>query len=754
MSRVSPIYPTFARGEVSPLMFGRVDIEPYASCLDKCRNSWVRPFGVVSRIAGTEFLSGTKNNSKARLLKFVFSPTDSYIIECGAGYFRFFNNGGYIVDGNGNPYEISNPFTEEQLASIQYVQLDDVIKIAYKDDTNNANKPLELIRHAANNWELKEVVFSCTPFLNENLTSTTLMASGATGNITVSASSPIFNSRHVGSMWRLGGTTTEDNVERQGFFKITSFTDSTHVNATVMWKLSTTSATKIWSEGAWGDYRGYPSTIGLMDGRLYYGRTPNSPRNIFGSRPYAYEDFTPAVANENAGAINIELATNASGDGSDIKWIIGSNFLLVGTYGSEFVVKGSGDSGITPTDVSARARSNWGVEPIQPITVDSMIHFVQRTGKKIRQFTYDYYLDAYKAVDVSLYSEHLFESPVIDIAHQKNPDSILWCLREDGKIACLTLETNQQIQAWCLMEFNGVVESLETIPSYNGLYDEVFLIVKREVNGQTVRHVERIQDIITPEIQSRCWYVRDGLYYSAFEATEGVSLTLSGTSGEITATASTAMFNASSVGRRIRAVDEELNIKGEMTITEFVSTTQVRGVTKLKFDQTSYAGEKWGVSVQRLSGLGHLEGESVQILADGAVQSPRTVDNGAILLEMDAFYIITGLGYVSYMRTMPFEGGSENGTSTGKRKRVNELSLRVWRTLGCSVGFDHEHMQKVKYRDPETPLGTPQPLFTGIIPNIKYNQGWTWDASVTVEQSEPLPMNILAIAPIMNEVDK
>ena len=280
------------------------------------------------------------------------------------------------------------------------------------------------------------------------------------------------------------------------------------------------------------------------------------------------------------------------------------------------------------------------------------------------------------------------------------------------------------------------------------------MIVKRQINGQTVRHVERIQDIITQAIQSLCWYVRDGLYYSAFEATEGVSLTLSGTSGEVTATSSTAMFNASSVGRRIRAVDEELNIKGEMTITEFVSTTQVRGVTKLNFDQTSYAGEKWGVSVQGLSGLGHLEGESVQILADGAVQSPRTVDSGAILLEMDAFYIITGLGYVSYMRTMPFEGGSENGTSTGKRKRVNELSLRVWRTLGCSVGFDHEHMQKVQYRHPATTHGTPQPLFTGIIPNIKYNQGWTWDASVTVEQSEPLPMNILAIAPIMNEVDK
>lgn len=84
MARVAPIYPTFARGEVSPQMFGRVDIEPYSACLDKCRNCWVRPFGVVSRIAGSEYIATAKR--KARLLKFVFSASDSYMIECGAGY--------------------------------------------------------------------------------------------------------------------------------------------------------------------------------------------------------------------------------------------------------------------------------------------------------------------------------------------------------------------------------------------------------------------------------------------------------------------------------------------------------------------------------------------------------------------------------------------------------------------------------------------------------------------------------------------
>lgn len=755
MARVSPVYPTFARGEVSPLMFGRVDVDPYTACLDKCRNCWVRPYGVVSRMAGSEYITSTKGNGKARLLKFVFSATDSYIIECGAGYFRFFNNGGYVVDNSDNIYEVANTFTQAQLKTIKYVQLDDVIKIVYKDDAGNTNEPLELIRHSSNNWELKKTTFKCTPFLDENITSTTLMASGDSGTITVSASSAIFNSKHVGSYWWLGGKTTVDNVEKQGFFKITAFTDSTHVTAQVQWKLSTTSATKLWGEGAWSKHRGFPSAIGLMDGRLYYGRTPNSPRNIYGSQPYAYEDFTPALNNEDSGAINIELATNACGDGSDIRWITGQNFLLVGTYGNEFVVKGSNDSGITPTDVSARARSNWGSEDIQPVAVDSMIHFVQRTGKKIRQFTYDYYLDAYKAVDISLYSEHLLESPLVEVAYQKNPDSVLWCLREDGQIAVLTLETNQQVQAWALLEYpDGFVESVETIPSYNGLYDEVYMIVRRVINGTTVRHIERIQNLITPDIQDKCWYVRDGLNYDAFDNTTGVSLTLSAKTGNITITASSSVFSSQMVGRRIRVVDDEMNIVGEATITAYTSDTVVSAKVKKDFGATSYAGGYWGVSVKSLSGLSHLEGEEVQILADGAVQTPQTVSSGAITLELDAFYIIVGLGYQSYFKLMPLEAGSETGTAIGKRKRVNELSMRVWNTSGCRVGGSLDHLQQITYRQPITELGTPEKLYTGILPNIKFNQGWVWDASITVEQSQPLPMNVLAIAPIINEVDK
>ncbi len=744
MTRVVPLYPSFARGEVSPLMYGRSDLEPYRTFLKKCRNATVRPFGVASRIPGTEYIATAKK--QCRLLKFVFSAADNYIIECGVGYFRFYENGAVIMSG-GSPYEIANPFTSwDQVKSIQYVQLDDIIKIVYKDDVNHSNRPLELVRYASNNWVLRQVSFQCTPFLEENLTSTTLAASAQTGTITVTASSPIFNANHVGSFWKLGGTTTVDDVTRQGFFKITAFTDSTHVTAKVQWKLTNASATDIWSEGAFSDYRGYPSAIALLDGRLYYARTPNSPRAVYGSKPYKYENFTPAINNEQDGAINIELATNSSGDGSDIRWIVGGQFLLAGTCGNEFVIKGE-QGPLTPTDVTARARSNWGSEAIQPLCVGSVINFVQRYGGRVRQFTYDYYLDAYKAVDISLFSEHLFASPIVDLAYSKMPDAILWCLLKNGQVATLTLEPDQEVNAWSLQDFgDGTVESIETVPSYDGMYDEVYFVVNR---GGT-RHIERMNDLKQADIQCFSWYVRSGLVYDAFTKPAGKTITVSGT----TLTCSGAYFTPAMVGNRIRRIAKSTyEMLAEAIITGYTDSTHVT-VSWVKKSGTTWSAYRWGVAVSSVSGLDHLEGKEVAILADGAVQPKKTVASGGVILDTDAFVVIAGLPYQTVITTMPDENGAQNGTAVGKKKRMHEIAVRVYRTLGGRAGRDLCNLQPIRYRDATDKLGTAPELFTGIIPNIKYNQGWTYEADMTLEQSEPLPMNILAVAPIVNEQDK
>lgn len=1129
MAHVAPIYPNFARGEVSPLMFGRIDIEQYPSCLDKCRNTYIRPYGCATRLTGTEYVSSSKNSGKIRLLKFVFSATDSYIIECGAGYFRFYQNGapvlkssapawqhsgyskGDFVTNDGvmyycvetflpiplqtfegeleagywveqNIYEIPNSYTEAQLSSIQYVQLDDIIKLTcLPDGANSTAKPKELVRRASDDWTFRNVTFKETPYLDQNTTDITMKPSAVTGSITIEASSAYFNANMVGANMWIGTKVkdTDTNKDVQGFVKITSYTDSTHVDATVKSKLSGTTATKLWGEGAFSNYRGYPSCVALYDGRLWYGRTPTQPRNIYGSKPYAYETFTPAVDNEDDAGINVQLATNANGDGSDIKWMIGGSYLLCGTYGGEFVIRGTGDAAITATDISAKQRTNWGGEPIQPIVAGTFVHFIQRNGNKLRQFQYDYYYDAYKAVDVSIFSEHLLESPIIEMALQKNPDSIIYLLRKDGNVVMLTLEQDQSVQAWSLLEDMGAeVESIQTIPSFNGNYDEVYMVMKRsaletvltytctdpnltitdnynglretagvevveltydashgvwttptstalnttltvtssnvavvpttyyygtktsvgtitevleydstnisyvldggltavntpsfdnttgeasftngyygcnynienglvvkftttsdinsnqiilmsdnqmikmltvgnnklqirfwqhsfdvnitanttywvklektaggyevsvstdgdtytslgtgqlrrsivsyigangleaternpkleafkgtidfsetiiynqngftrlakainewfsQTTGQTVdlssynyeimytgtpvdgdtltcvwntisgavdpadykltitgtpadeavitltytsaytavaRYIERMQNPVTPENQNEWWYVRSGLKYNGFELTKGNDLTLSANSGTITATADSSIFTSSMVGNRIRFIDSDYNILGEGEITAYTSGTVVTLSVTTHFQSLDLDGGQWGISTDAVSGLDHLNGRTVQVYADCKEQATKIVDNGSIDID-DAFIAVVGLPYTSYITTMPMEAGSQNGTAVGKRKRISEMAIRVWNSIGVRVGRDLENLYDTIYQQ--------QKPFTGVIPNIKYNQGWVWDANITVEQSHPYPMNILSIAPIVTEVDK
>ena len=293
---------------------------------------------------------------------------------------------------------------------------------------------------------------------------------------------------------------------------------------------------------------------------------------------------------------------------------------------------------------------------------------------------------------------------------------------------------------------DGKIESIEAVPSLSGMYDEVYFLVNR--GG--ARLIERMQDLKQADIQCFSWYVRSGLSYDAFAKTSGKTLSVSGT----TFTSSAAHFTAAMVGNRIRKIDANYNMIAEGVITEYTSSTQVTVEVKKGSFGTGAAGGRWGVAVSSVSGLSHLEGKDVAILADGAVQPQKTVASGAILLDADAFVVIAGLPYQTIITTMPDENGAQNGTAVGKKKRMHEIAVRVYRTLGGRAGGAMDELQTIRYRDGNDKLGTAPELYTGIIPNIKYNQGWTYEADITLEQSDPLPMNILAVAPIVNEQDK
>jgi len=791
----SALYSSWAKGELSPQLIGRSDVEQYATAAKEMTNCLVRPYGNVLNKPGSQYLAPTKYQDKnTRLLEFVFSETDAYVIEMGEYYFRFFKNtakvlidgpagwitatpyivgdfvtesaleyyciedhtsGTFAVDLAANKwvlqsvYEAPHVYPESVLRGVQYVQNKDVTWMVQGDYPVN-----KLSRYAPDDWSFGEVDILGGPFIDDNTDDTaTLNPSATTGSITVTAVGHTpFLAEHVGSYWKIAGTVGTDPVI-QGYVIMTGYTSPTVMSADVIEDLSATGATEDWAEGAWSEVRGYPQTVTFDKRRLAFGATEYEPQKLWESKPFIYDDFT--VGDLADDSINIEVSSDQS---NTFRWMSPGNVLAVGTFGGEFVVS-SGTAGetLTPDNVNAQPQSSWGSEAIQPRRISNFTYYVQRGGRKVRELFYYWDLDTYKSADVTIYSEHITKSGIVELVYQQNPDSVVWAVLNNGDIACLTRETDQLIQAWTRLETSGTYKSLAAVPHVTEPYDQVYCIVDREIDGSTAKYVEVFHNQVPPDDQQECFYVDSGLTYAAYNLTSGVSLTLSAVTGiGITITAGSAYFNSNMVGRRIKAYSEGV-VLGDVLITAYTSTTEVTGTVRKDFTSLTYAGGLWGVSVTTLSGLSHLEAEEIVYLADGGVENfddRLTVASGAITMNSDYFYISVGIPYETYLVTLPMAIETKSGTSVGQKKRINQIGAKVYRTLGLEYGKNKTSLYKFSTRSVATDMGTPEPLYTGEYNGKLFNMSADYLAQITIAQRRPLPMNLLAIMPIEQSFNK
>jgi len=152
------------------------------------------------------------------------------------------------------------------------------------------------------------------------------------------------------------------------------------------------------------------------------------------------------------------------------------------------------------------------------------------------------------------------------------------------------------------------------------------------------------------------------------------------------------------------------------------------------------------------SGLEHLEGEIVSVLADGAVHPNCTVTDGSITLDYDASRVIVGLPFESRIKTLKVDAGSAIGSAQNKTKRVNKIMVRVWDSLGMKVGSNSQQ-DTVIFRTPSDLMGSPPPLFTGD-KEVQAPHGYDRDGQIVILQDQPLPLNISAVVIEMTEFDK
>jgi len=212
----------FNSGEISPLLRGRVDVKRYYSGVEIMENMVVLAQGGATKRPGSYYIANAKDSDYAcRLIPFEFSVTQAYIIEIGDKYFRFYKDGGQIKSGN-DPYEIETPYDYTDIFEIQFIQSADTMYLVHSE-----YKPRKLTRTGHTSWTLTIVDFERGPFLAENETDITITPSATTGSITLTASSDVWNSNHVGALWQI--THTVEGAEVTGSFTAVGNSSTTAV---------------------------------------------------------------------------------------------------------------------------------------------------------------------------------------------------------------------------------------------------------------------------------------------------------------------------------------------------------------------------------------------------------------------------------------------------------------------------------------------------------------------------------------------
>jgi len=755
MARLDPIITSFVGGEFGASLHGRSDIAQYYAAAETVENFFIKPSGPAISSPGTQYVATVKDSSKqTRLLEFIFNRDDAYVIEFGDSYFRFYAQQGVVVTTGTTAYELAHTFTEDELFDVQFAQLNDVIYLTHPD-----HNPQKLTRVSSNNWTLADLTFLGGPFSDDNTSAVTLTVSDSSGTINVTASSALFTVSgstlgHQDTYWKLGSTSTDatTGLAIQGYIQVDDVISTTVLTASVINNLTVTGATTSWAEGAWSDIRGYPARVVFHESRLFMARTDYEPQKIWGSQSYVYDDFLIGALDDDA--LNIQIASD---EANEIQWLASTNDLVVGTYGGEFrIFSGSASEPLTPTNVNSKKQTSWGSEAVRPVKAGSFVYYVQRFGKKLRELYYSWDLDGYKSIDKTILNPEVLGDGCIDMAFQQNPYPAIYCVKTGGGIGVFVREVDQEVQAWSNIaseDGDGKFKSIAVIPSYYDDYDEVWAIVERTVNGSTVQYVEFFKNVDSPARQDMNFYVHSGLSYSAYEDTSSstVNVSLSNTAGAITLTCSTAYFAAGDVGNRIRAIDSDGVTLGECKISSYTSTTIVNATVVDTFSTTAYTANYWGISVTDVTGLDHLEAKAVTVLADGGVDKPNeTVSGGSITLNYNYFVIHAGLGYDQILYTLPIESQTSTGTAQGKLQRIHNISFRVNNSYqGFETGGDADSLDQIQFRDPTTLMGSPEGLYTGVIPNIPFKGNYEYGSQVMIKNSDPLPVEILSIMPQM-----
>ena len=752
--------PSFAAGELSPAMYGRTDIAKYDVGAAKLENFIVLRYGGVQNRAGTKYLATTAGNKKAVLLPFRYNVEQNFIIEITAGKIRFYTQGA-LVTKNGAPYEIANNYSEDELDTIKYTQSADVMFLVQPN-----HPPATLTRYANDNWTFERMDITGGPFADSELTAestTTITASATTGEVTLTASADIFTADMVDDLIALTHFVDSDykkgTPSANGTNLIVSVLphSSVYVESFGFWDGNFTLEKYDRLTGQWVKIR---SQSGNRS-QNYNLTEENDSDEITQYRVTSTEFNTDVWSGENEqqrGYITIQAF------GNDY-----TGHVLITGYTSATQVTGTVKKQLASTEATKDYQfASWSQKNGYPTCAGFFEDRLVFAGSKAEPQTFW----ASKTGDYYNFGTSIpaLDNDAITATLNGGQMNGIKAIIAFGEMILLTAGGEYKVTG------NGKPITGENVLSqaqeYRGISDVLPVtvgsrIVYLQQQGNLIRDLAYSYDVDK--------YTGDDLNLLAshlFERHKITSMTYQQTPNSIVwctrddgvllgltylkeqdvyawhqhSTAHGKFINVCSISG---PQEDELYCVVEREGNYYVERMVAREASTEPEDQyfvDSGITVSGNTKTNEVTGLDHLEGLEVAILADGNVQPLQTVTDGKITLKRAYSKIHVGLPIHAEMQTLPLEFNAEDGTFMSRKKRVSALMAMFKDSRGGLYGIGDGPKNEFKWRSTEK-WGEPIALFTGKKKMPVPQANWNETVMVTISQEDPLPLTILSLVP-------
>jgi hypothetical protein len=499
-----------------------------------------------------------------------------------------------------------------------------------------------------------------------------------------------------------------DPFYQEGIVKVTAYSSATVVTVDVKRLVGAVTATPDWSEGSWSDYRGWPSVVEFHpQDRLIFANTYTEPMTFWTTKTGNYYDFSRSSPLVDSDGITVTLPSR---EVNGINNLVPLTSLLALTSASEWSV---GDPGtvLTPTSTEQRVNGYEGSSYVDAVVVGNRAIFIQNMGSLIRDLGYDLSEYSFKGADLSILANHLFFGySITALDYQKYPYRLVYGVRSDGKLLTMTYMREQEILAWtwsdtkqsgALAWATGTVYVAGNWVTYNG----------------ATYYCDTGHTATTWAANVAKWTATD------IDASyEDVSVVPASGYDEV-------WFSVKRGTKRY--IERQVN-----RLASTASEDQFFVHCGLTYD---------GTATDTITGLDHLEGKTVAILADGNVLTQQVVLSGSLTLPDEYSVVHIGIPYESDIETLKPEIPTKAGTMQDKKIKISGVMLKMVNSRGGWIGPDFDTLYILRDNF-VTDYDTAVDLYTGTL-NEVLGGGYNDDGHFCFRQKDPLPFTISAIVP-------